>query len=321
MLLLDDNFSSIVNGVEEGRLIFDNLKKSIAYTLSSNIPEIGPFLSFMIFQIPLPLSTILILCIDLGTDMVPAISFAYENPELDIMERFPRNARRDRLVNARLISYSYLQIGVIQLYAAYWLYFNVLNDYGIAPATLFGLAIEPGIVPNPNDVYNPKGGIFKGNTAAFNAVGSKWPDKETTFSERVDFMNAKSPSYLGEGTGLDILDWNTNRQIHFDIRLFYFWMPPSAWTQCRWDSKGSYPSFYWQQQLRSTQICYSADALKNAQTAFLVSIINVQQANLIISKTRSLSIGQQLMINHQANFGLFFETVLIVILVYVPWIG
>lgn len=92
MLLLDDNFSSIVNGVEEGRLIFDNLKKSIAYTLSSNIPEISPFLFFMMFQIPQPLSTVLILCIDLGTDMVPAISFAYENPELDIMDRFPRNS-------------------------------------------------------------------------------------------------------------------------------------------------------------------------------------------------------------------------------------
>jgi sodium/potassium-transporting ATPase subunit alpha len=48
MLLLDDNFASIVKGVEEGRLIFDNLKKSIAYTLSSNIPEIAPFLLFII---------------------------------------------------------------------------------------------------------------------------------------------------------------------------------------------------------------------------------------------------------------------------------
>jgi len=48
MLLLDDNFSSIVNGVEEGRLIFDNLKKSIAYTLSSNIPEILPFIMFIL---------------------------------------------------------------------------------------------------------------------------------------------------------------------------------------------------------------------------------------------------------------------------------
>ena len=78
MILLDDNFASIVTGVEEGRLIFDNLKKSIAYTLTSNIPEISPFLFFIIFSVPLPLGTITILAIDLGTDMVPAISLAYE---------------------------------------------------------------------------------------------------------------------------------------------------------------------------------------------------------------------------------------------------
>lgn len=53
-----------------GRLIFDNLKKSIAYTLTSNIPEITPFLIFIIANIPLPLGTVTILCIDLGTDMV-----------------------------------------------------------------------------------------------------------------------------------------------------------------------------------------------------------------------------------------------------------
>lgn len=70
MILLDDNFASIVTGVEEGRLIFDNLKKSIAYTLTSNIPEISPFLFFMCASVPLPLGTVTILCIDLGTDMV-----------------------------------------------------------------------------------------------------------------------------------------------------------------------------------------------------------------------------------------------------------
>lgn len=70
MILLDDNFASIVTGVEEGRLIFDNLKKSIAYTLSSKIPEMSPFLAFILIGIPLPLGAITILCIDLGTDMV-----------------------------------------------------------------------------------------------------------------------------------------------------------------------------------------------------------------------------------------------------------
>jgi len=55
---------------------------------------------------------ILIICI--GTDMAPAISFAYENPELDIMKRYPRNSKRDYLVGSKLISYSYLQVGMIQ---------------------------------------------------------------------------------------------------------------------------------------------------------------------------------------------------------------
>lgn len=131
MILLDDNFASIVAGVEEGRLIFDNLKKSIAYTLTSNIPEITPFLAFIIVQIPAPLTTVLILCIDLGTDLLPAISLAYENAESDIMRRPPRDSRVDRLVNWRLISFSYFQIGVIQALAGFYCYLVVLGDYGL----------------------------------------------------------------------------------------------------------------------------------------------------------------------------------------------
>merc|ERR1711972_1152695 len=130
MILLDDNFASIVNGVEEGRIIFDNLKKSIAYTLSSNIPEITPFLLFIVFAIPLPLGTVTILCIDLGTDMVPAISMAYEGPESDIMKRQPRNPFTDKLVNERLISMAYGQIGMIQASAGFFVYFVILAENG-----------------------------------------------------------------------------------------------------------------------------------------------------------------------------------------------
>ena len=122
MILLDDNFASIVKGVSEGRLIFDNLKKSIAYTLSSNIPEIAPFLSFITVDIPLPLSTVLILCIDLGTDMVPAISMAWETPEADIMKRKPRDQNIDRLVTRKLICFAYLQVGIIQAMAGFYSY-------------------------------------------------------------------------------------------------------------------------------------------------------------------------------------------------------
>ena len=126
MILMDDNFASIVVGVEEGRLIFDNLKKSIAYTLSSNIPEITPFLLFIVLRMPLALTTVLILCVDLGTDMIPAISLAYEKAEADIMQRRPRNAKTDKLVTSRLICFSYLQIGVMQALAGFFVFFIVL---------------------------------------------------------------------------------------------------------------------------------------------------------------------------------------------------
>ena len=183
MLLLDDNFNSIVVGVEQGRLIFDNLKKSIAYTLTHILPEIGPFIAFILLEIPLPISTILILCIDLGFDMIPAISLAYENAELDIMQRQPRNAKRDRLVNAKLINYSYLQIGIFELFAGFLTYFLVFNDYGIAPKTLFGIISEPGVVPGPLDVYNPNDPIFKGNSVAKSRLETRWPT-EITRSDR-----------------------------------------------------------------------------------------------------------------------------------------
>jgi len=139
MILLDDNFASIVAGVEEGRLIFDNLKKSICYTLTSNIPEISPFICFTLFDTPLPLSTVLILAVDLGTDMIPAISMAYEEAEADIMLRPPRNAAIDRLVTKKLIFLAYLQIGIMQAMAGFYAWMVVLNDYGFPPHILPGL--------------------------------------------------------------------------------------------------------------------------------------------------------------------------------------
>merc|ERR1712131_156726 len=141
MILLDDNFASIVTGVEEGRLLFDNLKKSIAYTLTSNIPEITPFLVFMCFSIPLPLGTVTILCIDLGTDLLPAISLAYEQAENDIMKRNPRNKFTDKLVNERLISMAYGQIGMIQALAGFVCYCVIMMQNGFLPGDLLGLRV------------------------------------------------------------------------------------------------------------------------------------------------------------------------------------
>jgi sodium/potassium-transporting ATPase subunit alpha len=287
MILLNDDFSSIVNGVEEGRLIFDNLKKSIAYTLSSNIPEISPFIMFILFQVPLPLSTVLILCIDLGTDMVPAISFAYENAELDIMERMPRNSKRDHLVNVKLISFAYLQIGMVQAAAGFYTYFVILNDYGIRPGTLFFLSLKKGIFPKDTDVYNPDVASPYGNT--------NWPTgkKET-------------------------LAWNLTKDGKTDVRLFYYTLEPDSWVKCRWDPNDtSIPSFWRKSWVTERQICYTTEALKFAQGGYLISIVCVQWADLMICKCRSLSISQQGMINGFGNFGIFFETALVAILAYV----
>jgi sodium/potassium-transporting ATPase subunit alpha len=101
ILLLDDNFATIEIAIEEGRLIFDNLKKSITYILASKMPELIPFIMYVCYLIPLPLGAITILCIDLGTDLLPAISLAYEKAEGDIMKRKPRNCKTDRLVNMK----------------------------------------------------------------------------------------------------------------------------------------------------------------------------------------------------------------------------
>ena len=91
MILLQDDFGAIVDGIREGRLIFENLKKCVAYVLSSNVPEIIPFLLFIAMKIPLGIETIVILLIDLGTDLAPAVSIAYEEPEDAIMQIPPRD--------------------------------------------------------------------------------------------------------------------------------------------------------------------------------------------------------------------------------------
>merc|ERR1711860_353297 len=225
MILLDDNFASIVTGVEEGRLIFDNLKKSIAYTLTSNIPEISPFLVFILCDVPLPLGTVTILCIDLGTDMVPATSMAYEKAESDIMKRPPRNPFTDKLVNERLISMAYGQIGMIQASAGFFVYFVIMAENGFLPMDLFGLRKS-------------------WDSIAIN-------DLEDSYGQEWTYKDRKVLEYT----------------------------------------------------------CH---------TAFFVSIVIVQWADLIICKTRKLSVFQQGMSNWVMNFGLCFETALACILSYTP---
>ncbi len=125
MILLDDNFASIVTGVEEGRLIFDNLKKSIAYTLTSNIPEISPFLAFILCDIPLPLGTVTILCIDLGTDMVS--TFVYLSRHLS---NFNQNDLYDfdKKIRRLLAPFERGGINFFDFYMNLFIYLNFVSN-------------------------------------------------------------------------------------------------------------------------------------------------------------------------------------------------
>jgi sodium/potassium-transporting ATPase subunit alpha len=129
MVLLDDNFATIVNAVEEGRTVFDNIKKFIVYILASNIPEIVPFIAFVLFALPLPMPVQLILAIDLGTDMLPAIALGQERGEGDIMKRPPRS-REEKLLTPPLLLTAYGIKGPIEALAGFFCYFAVLFGGG-----------------------------------------------------------------------------------------------------------------------------------------------------------------------------------------------
>ena len=129
MVLLDDNFATIVNAVEEGRTVFDNIKKFIVYILASNIPEILPFIAFVLFALPLPMQVQLILAIDLGTDMLPAIALGVEKAEGDIMKRPPR-ARNEKLLTPQVLFTAYGIKGPIEAAAGFFCYFAVLFEGG-----------------------------------------------------------------------------------------------------------------------------------------------------------------------------------------------
>ncbi|CAG8505097.1 15190_t:CDS:2 [Racocetra fulgida] len=192
MILLDDNFASTVKGIEEGRLIFINLKKSIQYTISHTAPEVIVSLLFVIVPIPLPLTPILVLLVDLGFELLIALTFAWDKPEsknklmkllprkpvtptsikmarlralrrtptitdpesgqpviYSKMSQFFRNLKKpftrtwwselfeksngEVLVDGNLLSWAYLEIGIIEALGCVVSYFVVFYDHGLTP--------------------------------------------------------------------------------------------------------------------------------------------------------------------------------------------
>ncbi|KAG0345538.1 hypothetical protein BG004_003625 [Podila humilis] len=213
MILLDDNFSSTVKGIEEGRLIFTNLKKSIQYTISHSMPEVIPNLLYVIASIPLPITAMLILVIDLGFELLISLTFAWDKPESStgLMKLPPRKPvtpfsvdRRRRLatralqpvydaesgdeikpswfqvfkhdfkalftkvywkerfehtedevlVDAGLLSWAYLEIGIIQTIGGLITFFVVFYYEGNMTPTQAVQAQKDGLFASPGNDFN-----------------------------------------------------------------------------------------------------------------------------------------------------------------------
>lgn len=289
MILMNDDFGSIVDGVEEGRKIFDNLKKTIVYLLTSNMTEIWPFVALVILQIPLPLSNIFMLCICVGTDIYPALSLAYEEAEVDIMTRRPRK-QTEHMVTMRLLVHAYGQMGEIATAGGFFTYFLIMKLYGFPPSALYKLVNQPTFIVNTT---------LKGKVV---------PDMGWNNRTACDF-NESSPT-LGCDPSIFIYPCNTH---YFKSVGFPNWLATTNsaldlrpyYSQCDKYGTGAYVSFLWndikkgfpdsepvtlktKSIIGKTPVAYTTEALFYAQSGYFVTVVMVQWSNVFACKSRKV---------------------------------
>ncbi len=138
MVLIDDNFASIVAAIEEGRAVFDNIKKFITYIFAHLVPEAIPFIFYVLLKIPVPITVMQILAIDLGTETLPALALGIEKPEPGIMELPPRPKKKG-VIDKIVLSRGYIILGLLNSVAVLSAYYFVLLQGGWRP----GMQLEP----------------------------------------------------------------------------------------------------------------------------------------------------------------------------------
>jgi len=122
IVLHDDNFPSVVAGISQGRLSSENLQKSIMYTLCSKVPQVAPTFGEL-FGVPQALTVAQVLLIDIGTDIWTAIAYALQPAESKLMARPPRHPRQEKMVNSKVLIYSYGYIGQFQMLFCWVMFF------------------------------------------------------------------------------------------------------------------------------------------------------------------------------------------------------
>lgn len=123
MILTDDSFGTIVSAIEEGRTIYNNLKKFVFYIFSCNIGELVTVFTAILLGIPAPLTAILILAVDLGTDVLPAIALGVDPPEPGLMDKPPRPQKEHIMHRGFVLHFVYLglAIGLVVVSAYFWM--------------------------------------------------------------------------------------------------------------------------------------------------------------------------------------------------------
>lgn len=302
MILLNDDFASIVDGVEEGRKIFDNLKKTIVYLLTSNMTEIWPFAGLVVLQIPLPLSNIFMLCICVGTDIYPALSLAYEEAEVDIMTRKPRKPT-DHLVTLRLLAHAYGQMGEIATAAAFFTYFVIMEVYGFAPKTLFFLLSYDPVLPiNPNGITQQTDGIPLYSFADPQSINFVYNFDNSAasmnYNAQTGYFNCPyqaSPQYICNGKNYnnaqsgEFPNWLATINASIDLRAFYV---SCVNTNGIWSFNQLIPTM---PEVLSTNssytgnpVAYTTEALYYAQSGYFVTVVMVQWSNVFACKSRKV---------------------------------
>lgn len=141
MILTDDNFASIVHAIEEGRTVYSNIRRFVQYIFTSNVPEAVPMALYVFSRgaIPLPLTIMQVLSIDLGTDMVPAMGLGVEAPEAGIMDVPPRS-QKESLLNGPLVVRAFLWYGLLEsvLSTAAYFFLNWLHGWPGVPLASSG---------------------------------------------------------------------------------------------------------------------------------------------------------------------------------------
>jgi sodium/potassium-transporting ATPase subunit alpha len=288
MILLNDDFSSIVDGVEEGRKIFDNLKKTIVYLLTSNMTEIWPFVALVILQIPLPLSNIFMLVICVGTDIYPALALAYEEAEVDIMTRKPRKPT-DHLVTGRLLTHAYGQMGEIATAGGFFTYFLIMEVYGFPSNIVFSLLSVS--AANPAD---PTTNVVNINYNTWYQYVSPAGNGAIVTNSPAPYGNPYIPLQAANAAfNTNFPNWLATVNNALDLRGYYLTncgaVPNSVNGYCQ--------TFNWPTNYLSTvssitkqPIAFTTETIFYAQSGYFVTVVMVQWSNVFACKSRKVTL-------------------------------